>query len=215
MNSPVTLLNRRTLVPERRTAVVLGLYRGGTSMVAGVLRSLGVFMGDRIDPRNNHEDLDFQGAGAEKIRECIAKRNIAHDVWGWKDPGSLFSFADWRAHVRNPYFLFVFRDGLAAAQTEIRAAQFTDVLATLRMKQEHTNLLFHAVEEAVESGAPVMLVSYERAIHDRSEFVRELTEWFGLDASRADLSRASTWIDPTLGYREALVRDEPAAHSTD
>jgi len=58
--------------------VVLGGYRGGTSMVAGVLRGLGVFMGGRMGAESggtNHEDLDFQLQKPLIVRHLIDKRN--------------------------------------------------------------------------------------------------------------------------------------------
>lgn len=209
MDSPISLLNPRGRFPSHRTIVVLGLYRGGTSMIAGALRSLGVFFGERFDPGHNHEDLEFQGADAARIRDLVALRNQAHDVWGWKDPGSLFSFRDWRESLRNPYFVVVFRDVLAAAQTEIRTETFDDLFAALRMKHEHTTALIDAVDTATNAGDPMLLVSYERALFDRARFVRELAAGLGLRATAQDVRRIAAWINPLKGYND--VPDVAAA----
>lgn len=73
--------------------VVLGCYRSGTSIVAGTLHKLGLFMGERFtepngnNPHGYYEDLDFQRL--EKIydyRRFICKRQADHEKWGVKDP---------------------------------------------------------------------------------------------------------------------------------
>jgi hypothetical protein len=59
------ILRPGNLEPEK-TLVVLGSPRGGTSMLAGLLRELGVHMGDRID-RHNHEDQAFLSEDLEQL----------------------------------------------------------------------------------------------------------------------------------------------------
>ena len=82
------VLNPPRRIPVRRTLVVLGVERGGTSMVAGVLRALGVPMGDRAGL--NHEDPAFLKDDPDKLRRAIRTRNKQHDMWGFKVPKALF-----------------------------------------------------------------------------------------------------------------------------
>ena len=91
---------------HQRTVIVLGVPRGGTSMVAKILSVLGVFMGDKLGA--TYEDPDFfrvmQRFGnmppwrrkwhflqrrkvLSDIQSLVAQRNVDHEVWGWKFPG--------------------------------------------------------------------------------------------------------------------------------
>jgi len=65
---------------EKRTFCVLGSPRGGTSMASGLLRMLGVSMGENLDPDNN-EDQDF-------IALAGGKRNLLRQL----DPSPEMNF---------------------------------------------------------------------------------------------------------------------------
>lgn len=110
LNEVAELLNKGTFLigpvesdPRERTVVVVGLPRGGTSMVAGVLHRIGIPTGEgRVV-----EDQDLGGAfdkgDDDRFRELIAAKNVAHDVWGWKRQAShgRLEFVD--QSFRNPY----------------------------------------------------------------------------------------------------------------
>ena len=79
----VLALNRPHSALPEKTVVVLGVARGGTTMVASVLQSLGVFMGDKLGPvledvtlSRAVESRDIQQLKelvASEVREAIAK----------------------------------------------------------------------------------------------------------------------------------------------
>jgi hypothetical protein len=204
MQGPCTILNPPATTPAQRTVVILGQFRGGTSMVAAVVRRLGVFMGHRFDPRNNHEDLDFQHASTVRVRHLVRFRNEEQDVWGWKYPGTLLTVEEWYRELRNPRFIVVFRDPLAAAQTELRVGEFADPVATLKLKHEHAGRLLQFVERAAAEGLPMLLVSHERALAAREELVDSIASFLDV-AADAHLKRAALeQIDPAAGYRDLL-----------
>ncbi len=99
--------------PKRRTYVTLGLERGGTSAVAGIQRALGLYLGE-IEKGNN-EDPDFQGYRLARIRSAINRRNKAHNIWGFKYPKAIMYMPQMIEHLRNPYFIIVYRDTIATA----------------------------------------------------------------------------------------------------
>lgn len=87
--------------------IILGLGRSGSSVTAGILHELGVFMGD--EPSRLYEDGEFYQLHQAMIGDwrdpklqvhphlfnkyaaLIAKRNT-HDLWGLKDPRLCFTF---------------------------------------------------------------------------------------------------------------------------
>lgn len=99
--------------------IVLGCYRSGTSIAAGVLHHLGIFVGDSFDFKNENnptgywEDLEFKSLHERIINRKIlklkgelqllfddqeymslVKKRSEHDIWGLKDPklSHLFPF---------------------------------------------------------------------------------------------------------------------------
>lgn len=174
-----------TIFPPRReaqrTICVLGTPRGGTSMIAGILRKIGIVMGDDIDEANN-EDRSFLVHGGvraiffkperteEKARylahaaELVRSRNAAHDVWGWKDPMAASYIADLNPHLRNPFFIFVTRDPGAVAQRERIEERVTIrhwLLAYIKVASEAYATIASFIAQRAR---PTLLVSYERAL---------------------------------------------------
>ncbi len=71
-----------SLSPEK-TFVICGVQRGGTSMVAGTMRALGVDMG----PAGiNHEDAAINEMHLDDMSNYIETRNHDAPVWGFKLP---------------------------------------------------------------------------------------------------------------------------------
>lgn len=68
---------------RRRTVIVLGMHRSGTSVTAGIVRSLGVHLGDdllganRGNPMGHHEDLEVL-----ELNDQI----LASSGGNWSDP---------------------------------------------------------------------------------------------------------------------------------
>ena len=72
-------------VSGHRPVVVIGTARGGTSMVAGCLYHLGVFMGDKLHPPVYEDVLlaEAMEAGAMKeARSLVARYKAREQPWG-------------------------------------------------------------------------------------------------------------------------------------
>lgn len=66
---------------QDRTFIVFSVMRGGTTMVAGLMRALGIFMGDEIN-ENNQESMSFNSKSHDDMRAKINTLNQSHAVWG-------------------------------------------------------------------------------------------------------------------------------------
>jgi hypothetical protein len=191
--SPTFLVNPPTADVEK-TVVVLGAFRGGTSMVAQLLMELGVFMGEEFaapdQEYENIEDREFQDLlhrwellekdvitpsdipvgvmGA--LLALIEKRNREHALWGWKYPGTVIwcLHAGLSGYLRHPHFITVFRDPLAVFQHE---ADKGCIPAASVRRADGMSFRWVArqnerlAEHVMRSDAPHLLVSYERAIN--------------------------------------------------
>jgi len=185
----------------QKTVIVLGCYRGGTSMVTAVLKSLGVFMGTRFGKESggsNHEDLQFQGKNTETIRSMIKKRNEQNDVWGWKDPGLIFRIGEIEDDLRNPHFITIFRDPYAIALSEFHR-NHRPLMEGLKTALGHTQALVMFHERTMN---PNHLISYEKAMNDKATFVKNLVDFLGLDVSAKAMADAEE-VMTYGGYTQA------------
>lgn len=179
----------------QRTYIVLGVARSGTSMVTGVLRELGIFMGDV--QADNHEDPLFLTDEIESIQALILKRNRQYDCWGWKVLKTLFIMPQLLPFLRNPHFIILTRDPFDIA----RSMQKREGLA-FDLCLRHIFMVYHHLQIFIEQCTdPLVIVSYNRAMANRDVFIQELTGFLGLhDLSKENFQRVRNFIDGT-GYR--------------
>ena len=218
LNSEVAfILNQgQTVVSERvsnKTFVLFGNPRGGTTMIANVVRSMGIFLGDDL-PVNLEDNgfnwdilsrLEPQLSRKDKItsiKKAIEKRNAQHDVWGWKYPRSNVYLKDISSELINPMLICVFRDVVAStARGVVRRRE--EPLDSIRraLDLQSSNLRF--IEQ---SNLPTLLVSYEKAIADPLQLVTSLNRFMLLGLSPDQLATHAGKVNPELGYSASNVR---------
>jgi hypothetical protein len=178
---------------SQKTVIVLGAFRGGTSMVSRLLRELGVFMGEKFAvgdgdydnaedkefqdllhrpdllTKENVDATDFSSTELRQVQDLIAKRNQQHSLWGWKYPGTVLwcLHAGLSRYLRNPHFITVFRDPLAIFQHELdkRCLEAADIHKESGRSFRWIGLQNQRlVEHVVRSSSPHLLISYERTM---------------------------------------------------
>ena len=185
------VLNPPRLGEQKKTVMVLGVERGGTSMVAGILRALGVNMGDRVG--FNHEDAQFIVEDTAVLGRRIQARNKQADVWGFKVP-KLVQYLDFfEGALRNPHYIIVYRNLLAVADSwQQRGAG--SVVNTLDRTLDYYNRI---IQHSKHTRRPVLMLNYERAVSSdagKEEAVRAIGEFLGLDVGEDMLNRAMAMI---------------------
>jgi hypothetical protein len=206
---------KKNFLSTNYTVIVLGAPRGGTSMVAGVLRQLGVFMGDHVDESSN-EDLEFLSHGGSRelfsypsddldeyisnVAKIISARNENHAIWGWKDPLSSLYLEKILNLIRNPLIIWITRDPIAVTEREL-IEEFPE---TVESKSDHayahlkntcdqygnTALLLAA------TNTNTLLVSYERSLHHPESFYKSLTEFIEIDYNENHSIAIKNYIKP-------------------
>ena len=175
-----------------RTAVVLGIARGGTSMVSGVLRGLGVYMGD--DLGFNHEDSKVQRIVNKQAFQRFAKlakrRDKAHSIWGFKFPEASLIMDRFHPELRRPHYLFVLRHPLARGNSVVARTGGT-LSAAVTEALDNYKAIFSFLESV---DAPAMLVNYEQATANPADFVAAVADFLGIAASQDQLARAAEMI---------------------
>lgn len=174
--------------PSEQTIVVTGTPRGGTTMIAEALAILGLPMGVTIPPPQdyfNYEDPEFQGAlhaeepemvDTGRLRELVDRRNRAYSVWGFKLPMAINSLGLLERELRNPRFIFVFRDLVAISSRETIAAGI-DGLDGLRRALKWQGRM---VDFLGGSSSPCLLLSYEKGLQFPKLLLESLLGWCGL-----------------------------------
>jgi hypothetical protein len=162
-NSGMSIINPLDSKPDEATLVVTGPARSGTTMVTQLLIHLGYIMGTELDT-NLLEDIPMRHAirdrDERKMKRLIKERNRLYPVWGWKYPATMEYLKLFKDELRNPLFLFCFRDPVATA-TRNQMAGAADVLANM---EDALNYMREALVFSRENGFPCLFISYEKAI---------------------------------------------------
>jgi len=188
--------------------VVLGMHRSGTSMLAGVLDKLGVYMGgryvgaDHSNPMGHFEDVEFS----------LINRGILKDAGGaWDKPPShdaILSVADKYAHVighmvrcrDNDHALWGWKDPRTALTADLWAPHLSDPLylwilrdttAVARSLNRRNgiagdvgiklaNLYTDRIANFVASKRDVLCIEYEAVLAEPRKYVVALADKLGI-----------------------------------
>lgn len=172
------------------TVLVLGAYRGGTSVAACALHSLGLHTGSSRD-NPVYEDLELGAAllasdwaAAEAM---IHEKNSRYATWCWKSPALLDRLDDVLPRLRSPVLVCVHRDPVAILGRELeRRTQSVDLW------QYVTGQCQRLADISATSPLPTLAVSCERARRDPSAFVADLVAFLRWPADGSD-QRRTAW----------------------
>lgn len=182
--------------PCQRTLIVTGIARSGTSLVAGMLRDAGIFMGQFL-----HEVVEEDAAildalhsrDMEMLRSMIRDRNAAHPCWGFKVP-NLHAFLKHNelAQFRNPHLLVIYRDPVAVTVRNALSEHFGE-LDGLAAATSAAYALARFVQRAP---CPVLLLSYEKALAFPNLLVDSVLEFCDLKVDSNTRNRMFLRVQP-------------------
>lgn len=180
---------------ENNSIAVIGTARGGTSMIAGVLAKLGVFMGDRAVPpvfedvrlSDVMESKDFKRA-----KKIISEYSAKHAKWGWKRPSSIEYLDDVEKVFGSPAYVFVFKDIFSIAQRN-SISMLSEVLPSMKRAHEQYGM---ALDFLRKSSPYAMLVSYDKAVSYPEGLVSSLIDFYGLSPTEQQIQDAVAFITP-------------------
>lgn len=181
------ILNGSVMTPAKRTVVVLGVERGGTSMVAGVVRALGISMGQRAGL--NHEDPLFLTDELDRLQNRIKMRNAQDDVWGFKVPKASLMLDFYDTHLRNPLYIVVYRNPIAIIDSWLQRGADSP-LGVMDRIMVYQNAIFAFMSK---TKAPILMLNYERTVQSAAtklQAVESIAEFLGADLTDELRSRA-------------------------
>lgn len=162
------------------TLLITGVARSGTTMIASVLRSAGVFLGEYLHEAV-HEDSRMLGIlqhGDERmLRDLIAERNAEHVTWGFKLPTlhALMRY-NWVGYFRQPRLIIIYRDPVAIAVRDSLSEHFEERQSLISATHAMTSLAMFADR----ANCPTLMLSYEKAIMDPEGMLHTLLGFCGL-----------------------------------
>ena len=175
--------------------VIIGPPRGGTSMIAGALALLGVFMGDRaVKPVYEDERLSeaFELKDLNAV-EIIAKEYSAtHERWGWKRPSAINYLSDVNKCLHTPVYIFIYKDIFSIAQRN-SISMLSDLLPAMQ------NALFEykiTLDFLKKESPRAMLISYDKAVNDPQFFIKTLIEFLELEPTLEQQQSAVSFVRP-------------------
>ena len=187
----------KNYVAERECVVVLGVPRGGTSVVAGICQLLGFQMGIEIDP-SNMESIEIQ-----KLSKGVSLRSEFKNVisimsskslkFGFKDPAAI----DWilRVHdlIPNPKYIFVSRD--LAATTERERIASNPIRESLISANNRSNQI---VNFLLSQNEPTAMMSYERLLLHPKDGILQLSEFLNVPMDSEVVDQMADLVRPSL-----------------
>lgn len=178
------------------TLIVSGVARSGTSMVATILHTAGVLMGDPPLPVVL-EDAEFltavQTGHEAPLRAVIARRNAMRPVWGFKLPNLVaYLHADRIAWFRNPRLILIFRDPVAVAVRD-SLSEYFDPRETITSSLHG---MLATVSFAEQAGCPTLMLSYEKAIAAPERTVRAVLRFCGVSVADAMIEEIARMVVP-------------------
>jgi len=166
-----------------RTIIVTGLQRSGTSLVASVLRQVGIFMGTEIND-SVHEDeslakiLNAQDNG--RLKRLIGERDANYGTWGFKFPMLCDALRpEDVALFTNPHIIVPFRDPVSVAVRK----SLSDYQQPIPALQSVVDELAAMVAFLHQLPFPTLLLSYEKSLVFPADFIDAIVEFCGLPRS--------------------------------
>ena len=197
-NPGIYILNK-TKRHKKKTVIVLGIARSGTTMLAEILSSIGIFMGEKLGAVKEDVELAnmIEREELEKAKHLINIRNQYYDIWGWKRPEAFEYYDLWKDLFRNPYIIIIFRDPLSVALRNMKSMNL-DVMKGLNLYQKKLSRLIYFIDKIKEENIPIMLISYEKALLNAKEFLENLFDFLDLNKNEEKLlNKALSAINPS------------------
>jgi hypothetical protein len=180
----------------KRTLIVTGIARSGTSLIATLLKEAGLFMGEFLHDVVNEdaqilELLRHRDTGV--LKDLIRTRNAMHGQWGFKIPNlHVYLTSSELALFRNPHLIVIYRDPVAVA---VRNA-LSEYYGELDSMVKTANAMYGLAQFIQRADCPVLLLSYEKALSLPNMVIDRVLEFCGMRLDDAARTRLLLHVQP-------------------
>lgn len=180
---------------EEKTIIVLGLARSGTSIVAGALSYLGIYMGALAGPpvfEDIHLSTAIEKNDHQRVEKVINDYNESHKVWGYKRPASLTNLSLLHDNCRNPHYIIIFRDIFSIANRN-RISVKSDVLKNMHSSLQQYEMILNFLEQ---KHPKALLVAFDKALNHKESLIAHLVSFCGINTDSKSIQTAIDFITP-------------------
>ncbi len=181
---------------KEKTLIVVGVARGGTSMVAGTLHHLGVFTGLK-SASPVFEDIYLSSAIESKnftqVKQIINEYNEKYKVWAFKRPSIINYLPELHGMFRNPIYLFIFKD-LAAIAARNNISMKMEFIENLIKAQKDYQKIINFIQNNQNLNG--LVFSYDKVIRYKVNFINILSKLINIDISNEKFEKIKKFITP-------------------
>ena len=217
-NSGLILLNgNKNLEKFKKTILIIGQARSGSTMVSSVINEMGIPVGENYGPVYEDNDLGkyvndlAKGKLSKNFIKEIRKRNNLYDKWAWKRP-DMYGYLDvFINQIRNPCLIAIFRDPVSVSSRNRISLSMQNNSSDdcLKSFQDSLDEQRKIVEKIKKLKLPSLLISYEKAISNPIHFITELKKFAGCKGTKSTSQKLLSIITPNhTGYALRARADE-------
>ena len=181
-------LKNEEKITAKKSIVICGITRGGTSFAASVFGQLGIPFSRKserdIGRRYEHRGLRdaFQNRDADALKKLATSFSEEYPVWAWKLPAIQRRLEFAAENVPNPHFVIIFKEPLsvAARKTDRKGKETLDSLRQVLTVYQHLAEMADGMEY------PLLLISYDRAMAKLPAFLAEVAQFAGVTSFDVD-----------------------------
>lgn len=194
----------------KKQIIVLGIYRSGTSLIAGILAKLGIDMGrhenlshptknpkgffeclDSIDLceklrkvcGRNAYDIDkdsYKLIVDDKIVKDYIDKRNVKDIWGVKDPKMLPFFYLFEKYLDNPYIIFIRRNKDSVIKSW-KSIKPTMANMVENAYNNHLEMMDEYKLEVIGQKIPFLEIDYSQHIDNPKESAQKIADFIGVE----------------------------------
>jgi hypothetical protein len=167
----------------RKSIVIFGVPRGGTTFAASVFAQLGVPFSRRCEGKigriYEHRDLKiaFKARDRDALRRIAHEFSAEHEVWAWKCPAVHQGPGFLTDLLPNPHFVLIFKEPLSVAARKNDVHDRDTLTAMSRVLGVYRKM----IDFVDSTGHPLMAISYDRAMARMEPFLREVADFAGIE----------------------------------
>lgn len=213
INKGAVIINGNS-TKNRNRIVIVGTARGGTSLVAGAMYKLGIFMGDRCH-HPIYEDV--------RLSECFETKNFTqaqavaeeystkHPVWGWKRPSSIDYLDMVNKTLHSPAYIFIYKDIFSIAHRNA-ISMLAQIVPNMRRSVKEYQATINFLDKTKPTA---LLVSYDKALAWPEHFINLIIEFSNIHPTEEQKQAAIAFIVPDPVDYLDLSRNTKAYGSLD
>ncbi len=187
--------DKKAIEQEQKTLIVIGVVRGGTSLVAGTIDKLGIFTGKKSRPPV-YEDVVlaelFEKNNYDAAQKIIDEYNANHDIWLFKRPSVINYIDDVNQLFRNPIYLIIFKD-IFSVSNRNSISMTTDTIQGLKKAHDEYSKILSFINKNEING---YLLSYEKIMQNTENFVETMITLLDTDIDETKREKAMRFIEP-------------------